>query len=190
MPATVTQAKYEDPRAHALRARYHAAFGGAEIPVPVESIAEDLLGLRIEERWDLADCSGLLLPAERLIVLNAAERASATNDPPLRRSRFTLAHELGHWICHARPDPHAAAPSYCRTLDVAHDTDRDLEREANVFGAELLMPEAAVREAWAALPDPAEVAAKFDVSALAAHWRLYSFGLMLDPPASAQNPQG
>src|SRR5436190_9801379 len=99
--------RYVDPRAHALRRRYLAAFGGAEIPVPVEAIAEDLLGLRIEERWDLADCSGLLLPAERLIVLNAGERASANNDPPLRRSRFTLAHERGHWVCHANERPEA-----------------------------------------------------------------------------------
>ncbi len=34
-----------DPRAEALRRRYHALFGGEELPVPVESIAEDLLGL-------------------------------------------------------------------------------------------------------------------------------------------------
>ncbi len=42
--------------------------------------------------------------------------------------------------------------------DVSQDTDRDLEREANVFGAELLMPEAAVRQAWAAFPEPSELA--------------------------------
>jgi Zn-dependent peptidase ImmA (M78 family) len=105
-----------------------------------------------------------------------------SGDTPTRRHRFTIAHELGHWVCHARPDPHAAAPSYCRTLDVSLHTDRDLEREANVFGAELLMPEAAVREAWAALPDPAALADRFEVSALAAQWRLYSFGLVPDPP--------
>ncbi len=33
---------YADPRAHALRDRYVRVFGGVEIPVPVESIAEDL----------------------------------------------------------------------------------------------------------------------------------------------------
>src|SRR2546421_8434715 len=92
--------KYADPRAHALRNRYIAAFGGAGIPVPVEAIAEDLLGLRIEEHWEMGECSGLLIPAERLILLNAAERASGRTDPPLRRFRFTVAHELGHWVCH------------------------------------------------------------------------------------------
>jgi hypothetical protein len=171
-------ARYSDPRAHELRAAYLATFDGDEIPVPVESIAEDLLGLRIEER-DLGECSGMLIPSERLILVNASEAMSG--DTPTRRHRFTIAHELGHWICHAR-DAEVAAPNYCRSQDVSQDTDRAVEREANVFGAELLMPEAAVREAWAALPDAAEVASKFDVSAIAAQWRLYSFGLVDSRP--------
>ena len=175
---TPTPTRYTDPRAHELRAEYVATFDVDEIPVAVESIAEDFLGLRIEQR-DLGDCSGMLIPSERLIVVNAAEGMSG--ETPTRRHRFTIAHELGHWICHARPDPHAAAPSYCRTLDVSHHTDRDLEREANVFGAELLMPEAAVRDAWAASRDATDVADRFEVSALAAQWRLYSFGLAERP---------
>jgi hypothetical protein len=36
-------------------------FGGPAIPVQVESIAEDFLGLRIEQAR--MDCSGILLPA-------------------------------------------------------------------------------------------------------------------------------
>jgi hypothetical protein len=176
-PLTTAPTRYTDPRAHELRAAYLAAFSGEEIPVPVESIAEDLLGLRIEER-DLGECSGMLVPAKRLILVNAAE---ATNgDVPIRRHRFTIAHELGHWICHAHSEA-AEAPTFCRSRDLSQDADRDLEREANVFGAELLMPEGAVREAWAALPDPEKVAARFVVSALAAQWRLYSFGLAERP---------
>ena len=172
MPSAPT--RYTDPRAHELRDRYLATFGGDEIPVPVESITVDLLGLRIEED-DLGDCSGMLIPSERLILVNAAEAMSG--DTPTRRHRFTIAHELGHWICHAQRGAVEEAPTYCRSQDISQDTDRDLEREANVFGAELLMPEAAVREAWAAVPDAAEVAARFGVSALAAQWRLYSFGV-------------
>ena len=101
--------RYTDPRAHELRDRYLATFGGDEIPVPVESIAEDLLGLRIEEA-DLGDCSGMLIPAERLILVNASEAMSG--DTPTRRHRFTIAHELGHWICHAKGMQQA--PTYCR----------------------------------------------------------------------------
>jgi IrrE N-terminal-like domain len=173
--------KYVDPRAHALRARHLATFGGTELPVPVESIAEDLLGLRIEERWNLGDTSGQLLPAERLIVLNAAEHATGRNDPPLRRFRFTIAHELGHWICHARERAGAGAV-YCRQADLAQDVDRALEREANVFAAELLMPESAVREAWAEAADVDFCATRFDVSPTAMQWRLYSFGLVENGP--------
>ena len=174
MPSAPT--RYTDPRAHDLRAEYLATFGGAEIPVPVESIAEDLLGLRIEEA-DLGDCSGMLIPSERLIRVNASEAMSG--DTPTRRIRFTIAHELGHWICHARGLDDA--PTYCRSQDLAEDADRALEREANVFGAELLMPEAAVREAWATFPDAQGLAVRFGVSALAAQWRLYSFGLASKP---------
>ena len=175
---TPAPTRYTDPRAHELRAEYLVTFSADEIPVPVESIAEDLLGLRIEER-DLGECSGMLIPSERLIVVNAGggdERRHPDPPPPL------------HDRPRARPLdlPRAAgrgggAPTYCRSQDLSQDTDRDLEREANVFGAELLMPEAAVREVWAALPDAAEVAARFEVSALAAQWRLYSFGLAEKP---------
>ena len=45
--------------------------------MPVEAIAIDLLGLWIEEEEDL-DCSGVLLPSERRIMVNASE-------PPQRR---------------------------------------------------------------------------------------------------------
>jgi hypothetical protein len=175
---TAAPTRYSDPCAHELRAEYLATYPVPEIPVPVESIAEDLLGLRIEER-DLGECSGMFIPSERLILVNAAE---ATNsDIPIRRHRFTIAHELGHWICHALADVGEEQPTFCRSRDLSVDADRDLEREANVFGAELLMPEAAVREVWVDVPDPAEVAERFEVSALAAQWRLYSFGLAERP---------
>ena len=154
--AAASDRKYEDPRAHAVRARYLATFGGPELPVPVEAIAEDLLGLRVEEAWDL-DCSGMLLPAERRIVLNADELVGP-DEKPILRYRFTIAHEIGHWVCHClegrAPNPE---PSYCRPIDLTDAADRTLEREANVFAAELLMPEPAVREAfrpWLASEDP------------------------------------
>ena len=169
--------KYEEPRAHALRERYLGLYGGEGVPVPVEAIAEDLLGLRIEESWNI-DCSGMLLPAERRIVLNANEGAGGRNAPPLRRFRFTIAHEIGHWLCHClegrAPTP---KPSYCRAVDLTESAERRLEREANVFAAELLMPEPSVREAWEELGDPNACAARFDVSPTAMQWRLYSFGL-------------
>jgi IrrE N-terminal-like domain len=182
----IVPAKYEDPRAHAVRERYLTLFGGPELPVPVEAITADLLGLRVEERWDI-ECSGMLLPAERRIVLNASELAGGRNDPPLRRIRFTIAHEIGHWVCHClegrAPSP---APAYCRPVDLTEAADRTLEREANVFAAEFLMPEPAVRVAWAELRNIAACAARFDVSPTAMQWRLHSYGLVADRPLGRQ----
>ena len=64
---------------------------------------------------------------------------------------------------------------------MAQDADRVLEREANVFAAELLMPEVVVRDVWTAFSDVSVVGARLDVSALAASWRLFSFGLAARP---------
>jgi Zn-dependent peptidase ImmA (M78 family) len=127
-----------DARAGVLRTRYHALFADPELPVPVHRIAEDLLGLHVAT-GDLKDLSGALYPAEREIRVNAAE--------PETRRRFTLAHELGHWVCHCLGG--REEPVFCRHQDMDSWVDRALEREANVFAAELVMPEPEVREVFA-----------------------------------------
>ena len=179
---TDTTKNYDEPRAHALRERYLRTFGGEEIPVSVESIAEDLLGLRIEQSNDLGALSGMLIPEERLIVLNASE--AMHDGAPIRRHCYTIAHEVGHWVCHVLGAPVGTAPkpTYCRTVDLSQDADRRFEREANIFAAELLMPESAVRAAWSGHDDVGTCAAHFGVSATAMHWRLYAFELVDRPP--------
>jgi Zn-dependent peptidase ImmA (M78 family) len=157
-----------DPRAYRLRERYHAHFGGPELPVPVERIAEDLLGLAVTEADNLA-VSGMLLPAEREIYVNA-------EDVPARR-RFTLAHEVGHWVCQCLEGK--GAPVMCRAEDVSEGADRMLEREANVFAAELLMPEPALRSEF---PREGDLAERFGVSSEAMAWRLYNLGLVEERP--------
>ena len=168
MPTT-TAAQYRDQRAHDLRDRYHAHFDAPELPVPVEAIAEDLLGLHVEET-ELGEVSGLLYPSEMRILLNAS-------DSPARR-RFTLAHELGHWVCQCVGRD--AEPVYCRVTDVTLDpTTKAREREANIFAAELLMPEPAVRSA---LASGGRLAPRFGVSAEAMAWRLFGFGIRKERP--------
>jgi hypothetical protein len=158
---------YDEPRAHELRERYHAVFGGEELPVPVESIAEDLLGLAVEARADMP-VSGMLLPAERRILVNAAE--------PETRRRFTIAHELGHWICQC-VGAKSPQPVYCRAEEIGVDpAAKSLEREANIFAANLVMPEAAVRAAAGEN--------RFGVSDEALAWRLYNLGLTVSPPSA------
>ena len=165
--------RYTDPRAHELRDRYLATFGGEEIPVPVESIAEDLLGLRIEEA-DLGECSGMLIPAERLILVNASEAMSG--DTPTRRHRFTIAHELGHWICHAKGMQDGAdllplAGHLAGHRPHARARGERLRRRAPDAGG------CGARRVGGVPGHAKPLAERFDVSALAAQWRLYSFGL-------------
>jgi Zn-dependent peptidase ImmA (M78 family) len=119
----------------------------------VEGIAENLLSVEVE-RADL-DVSEMLLPAERRILASAA--AIQTHQ------RFTVVHELGHWFClEGRGDP-----MMCRAEDVGLDTgEKRLEREADAFAAELIVPEETVR-----------VAADLGVSAEVLAWRGYSLGL-------------
>lgn len=199
-----------DPRAEALRSRYSSTYGGETVPVPVESIAEDLLGLQIERSWDI-DFSGVLLPVERTIVLNAHEAPRDVR--PLRRYRFTIAHEIGHWICHCLGG--VPQPIYCRTVHSNPDEARGREREADRFAATLLMPEESVREVWAPVASELapflerlaargsdtrlqraelrevverkrqratrQLAAAFDVSPTAMGWRLVNLGLVPQP---------
>jgi Zn-dependent peptidase ImmA (M78 family) len=58
-----------------------------------------------------------------------------------------------------------------------------MEREANVFAAELLMPQTEVRAAIAIGAGVSELAARFGVSDVALAWRLFNLGLAERPPA-------
>ena len=157
----------------------------SDCAVPVEDIASSYLGLLVRDAALEDGVSGELRIREREIRVNAAEGARWP-----RRRRFTIAHEVGHWVLH-RDD--IANLVVTRTIEhVPRDaakatTPEELrEREANRFAAELLMPEERVHAAVAA--DGAEVVAlagRFDVSALSMAWRLYNFGYVRRRPRRA-----
>jgi hypothetical protein len=132
-----------DPRAADLLARYYRHFADAELPIPVDAIAVDLVGLSVEEDDTLA-VSGILVPAERQIWLNGRESRQS-----LGRRRFTLAHEIGHWVCQFQQG--RVEPRYCRAEEIGVGAGKALEREANAFAADLLMPAELLRREAAAL---------------------------------------
>lgn len=122
------------------------------LPVPVERIVESIYGLSIlwsnvEERPG-EQILGFLSPIDRRIVLN--ERHATLFESVIGPERFTLAHELGHWIYDAdNPDQGSlfdAADSevtFCRGLG---QSDADVrEINANKFASRLLLPAALVR---------------------------------------------
>lgn len=136
--------------------RLQQAFGGcAGGRVPVEKIAASLGVVIVVAPLEGAGAQLVRRGARTHIVL--AERIE---DPAARR--FSIAHELGHFILE-HP---------LRSLDPMPNTDqRDYEREANAFAAELLMPAEVLRPRCEAGPAglevPRQIASEFGVSILA-----------------------
>lgn len=168
---------------------------GQSLPVPVESIADNHYGLLVQEEKELgwlaglginAHVSGLLLPHTREIWIDAEEARRA----PVRR-RFTIGHELGHWVLHCNLGETDAEVVHCRDQVVleqgavekdASGTHLPTERtrfppeemEANQFGAAMLMPAELVRANSDQLgSDLVALAKGFGVSAMAMERRLW-----------------
>jgi Zn-dependent peptidase ImmA (M78 family) len=99
-----------------------------EVPTPIEEIARSL-DIRIS-RAPSADFSGLLIRKDgrALIGVNS-------NEAPVRQ-RFTIAHELGHFILHPQKD---AFVDFRKELGEG-ETRPPRERHADMFAAALLMP--------------------------------------------------
>lgn len=94
------------------------------------------------------------------------------------RARFTVAHELGHHLLRHHNRFHvdlATLPS--EGLGEGRLYDARLEREANDFAANLLMPATLVRTDFASTPSARGLAHRFDVSPLAMSYRLVNLGL-------------
>lgn len=89
------------------------------------------------------------------------------------RQRFTIAHELGHFAL-----GHGTRPRDTPAVFSSRVSD-PLEREANQFAAELLMPEGAVKQIVQSgqFSSLDEVAAVFDVSKVAMSYRLANLGV-------------
>ena len=160
--------------------RFVSTYGGSPPPVDVVELAESLCRLRVHFADDLgavagapagAALSGMLLPARQEVWVSEHE--------PWARRRFSIAHEVGHFLLHANQSP---AGVFCRVTDLRPKPDspeRLREREANRFAAELLMPEQMVADAVGAQgADPIALASVFQVSDLAMGWRLVNLGCM------------
>lgn len=141
----------------------------------------DFLGLAIVEESLDRNISGLVLRSDdegAAIGVNAAH--------PWVRQRFTVAHELGHFMLHpGRPLILDHVRLNLRDNVSSLGTDRE-EREANAFAAELLMLRAEVVAEVRRVLDRGEVpsgrfvselAAGFDVSEQAMEIRLVNLGV-------------
>lgn len=91
------------------------------------------------------------------------------------RDRFTLAHELGHYVLHYLWNKETIGQPL---MALRRGSDR-IEWEANWFAAALLMPEASFRATFADCDgDLVRIARTYDVSPAAAEVRAKGLGLL------------
>lgn len=110
-------------------------------PIDVYEIAKNE-GLEIEVK-DFGDkfnnISGYIKPEIRTIFINSRD--------PENRRKFTIAHELGHWILHREKlesEPEKYAVLY--RIPLGRPQEDPIEQEANCFAANLLVPENMFRD--------------------------------------------
>lgn len=154
-------------------------------PVPVESIARSL-GAEVRYQPGDDDLSGFLLrdhkQQEAVIGVNSSHH--------LNRQRFTIAHEIGHFLLHEWEGVHVDANDrgfQIKRRDEKSSTGTDIdEQEANLFAAELLMPAKFLEDDMVKvkkidllsddLGSFAELAEKYGVSTQALTFRLSNLG--------------
>lgn len=173
-------------------AKYAQATGSyVGLPVPIELIIETVYNLEI--LWDEVPeppdtiLLGALAPSERRVVLNT--RHQGLFERWVGPERFTLAHELAHWIYDAdNPDQMKldldAAPSeefcYSRESPRLPEDLRIREVNANKFAAHILLPDHLVRAAniEKVLSNFRGTAAAWGVSQTTLRIRLETMGLI------------
>ncbi len=144
------------------------------LPINVHHICEGLFCLRCD--WDvIPEKPGIrilagIYPHKKLVVLNETHFAAYNEKPGLER--FTIGHEVGHWVLHVDhgeaesgtlPGFEADQTILCRDGD-----DTWIERQANWYSSGLLMP----RDLFLT------VAGKFDLETQQSHHEMASvFGV-------------
>ena len=104
-------------------------------PVNAKELALNM-GLKVvfvdfNQTANFQDVSGFIHSSSRTLYVNA-------NESP-KRQNFTIAHEIGHYIL-----GHTNSEEYSmlyRVSSITNEEDSNLEKEANYFAANLLVPE-------------------------------------------------
>lgn len=142
----------------------------AKVPVDLGALA-DALGLPVSYEKSIGpSIAGMLKrdpisPSGFKIIVNA-------NDAP-RRQRFTVAHEIAHYILHRDLIEEGVVDDALYRSKLSDD----LERQADRFAAQLLLPANAVKKSYKETKALGPLADKFQVSDAALRIRLKELGL-------------
>jgi len=140
-----------------------------QIPVPIVDLCH-AEGIKVlESGFTDPEISGLIFGVEGRYTIYINQ------DDPSTRKRFTIAHELGHYLLHLRDqESDKGFRDLRQPIQTAlrnPDNISPYEREANLFAAAILMPEPQVLE-YEPVADVVSLAQIFSVSAQAMRIRL------------------
>jgi hypothetical protein len=159
-------------------------FNISEAPVPIKKLVR-LSKVKLS-RYDLGDdISGIL------VVENGVSRIGYSPYESEVRQRFTIAHELGHFILHMKEKENGLFVDNVKVMYRKQAPSRAQllkEREANEFAANILMPFKLIKDSYKRITKKDELVSddeivkrlsrKFKVSQSAMTYRLYNLGLI------------
>jgi len=147
-------------------------------PIPVGSLA-NALGISVYTTLDLPpNTSGSIVRED-----DGAFTIYVKEGQSQARQRFTIAHEIGHFVEHGEElgnGEEMISPITKKTVAALHRPDmgavvsdeiKEREREADQFAADLLMPKEEFEKVWESSNSLKEVADHFGVSQMAANVR-------------------
>ncbi|AND41440.1 ImmA/IrrE family metallo-endopeptidase [Cytobacillus oceanisediminis] len=155
-----------------------------EVPIPLDKIAEGLK-ISIQEEKLEGDLSGVLIRDSDKTVIGVNSKHLPN------RQRFTIAHEIGHFILHEGNPIHIDRTFRVNFRDKNSSLANSIEEiEANAFAAALLMPEKKLKQFYnKKLKEGIDfehsdeldsIAETFQVSKQALMIRLFKLGLIDD----------
>lgn len=125
----------------------------------IEKVVRLLGGTVRDEHWDSPSATGYVeVHGSRNFTINLSPLAGG------KRRRFTIAHELGHYILHTQMGK-------LHPVRITREGSNRLEWEANWFAAGFLMPAAEFKRLVKEGRNDAELAFHFDVSMAAVEIR-------------------
>lgn len=152
-----------------------------QVPVKVGAIAEEL-GISLVSTTELPPNNSGSLVKEK----NGRYTIYVDQTDSIRRQRFTIAHEIGHFVEHHHREfldkvgeiLNARKTLYTRPNGTAEATTyKKIEKEADAFAGDLLMPKDKFIQVWENAQTLREVADTFGVSEMAANVRAAVLGL-------------
>lgn len=154
------------------------------LPVKPDVIAQGLVIFRKDETTGDSKNIPIKVRALNSQTLNASGQASLENtengyvfcdynsEEISYRNRFTIAHELGHVLLGHVNEGNP------RERDTTFGNYNPVERAANIFAAELVMPEMKVKELFRGASSVQQLSEIFGVSNAAMSYRLQNLGLV------------